>query len=143
MFSAPLNLPEGARIIREPLSKEMIATLTYLNEIDETVHECAEHWADDEFDTPDGRRFRLLYDGHTIFSRDRQLNAADRKRLNPFAAVIAELDSNEKPLCFATIQEGDQAWLDLQALHGVKSRLASDPDWGEFPEPSVHPLIQL
>jgi hypothetical protein len=131
MFSAPL----------EPLSPGVLAELLHLSAIDHVVHDCAEHWADDVFDAPDGRRFRLLYDGCTIFSRDRQLNAVDRTTLDEVAGAIAELDSNDKPLRFDTVENADQAWADLQALFGVKSRLASDPDWGTFPEPT-EPSVQ-
>ena len=59
---------------------------------------------DDEMTCTDGRVFRLSYERLSI--------GAD---------------------CFGTLIQLEQAWVYLQASFGVKSRLASDPDWGGFP----------
>jgi hypothetical protein len=72
---------------------------------------------DDEFQTRDGREFRLSYDSLSI-----------------------EMDGAPTPP-FKTIAHIEQTWIDLQALFGVRSRLASDPYWGMFPEPT-EPSIQ-
>jgi hypothetical protein len=73
----------------------------------------------DHFFTADGREFRLSYEPLTI----------------------VEVGSTDEPLRFSSIAQADQVWVDLQALFGVKSELASDPDWDEFPEPTA-PTIQ-
>lgn len=125
----------GMRLCTEPI-------YFLLDAVDDTVTECADRWPSDQFDTPDNRRFRLLYDGDRIFSRDSDpLNPADRKWLDLVVVAIVELCSNDKPLYFFSSEQGDQAWVDLQALFGVKSELASDPDWETFPEPT-RPSIQ-
>jgi hypothetical protein len=72
---------------------------------------------DDEFQTPDGRVFRMSYDRCTI-----------------------ELGSDQ-PMRFASLTQLEQAWVDLQALFGVKSLRASDPEWDQFPDPTA-PSIQ-
>jgi|KBSMisStaDraftv2_1062788.scaffolds.fasta_scaffold47296_4 hypothetical protein len=74
----------------------------------------------DDMRTADGREFRLLYD--------------------PEPSIV-EVNSKNEPWSFPTIQQVEQAWVDLQALFGVKSRLASDPEWDQFPKPTA-PSIQ-
>jgi hypothetical protein len=106
-----MHLPKGARIVAG--SPLSIA---------ETIAERAQHpdpEHDDDFQTPDGRVFQMSYE--------------------PFS--IVELGSSDVPLRFATRTQLEQAWVDLQASFGVKSRLTSDPDWREFPEPT-EPSIQ-
>jgi len=60
---------------------------------------------DDEMTCTDGQVFRLSYERSSIDN-----------------------------VCIATLLQLEQAWVDLQALLGVKSRLASDPNWGTFPK---------
>jgi len=67
---------------------------------------------DDDFQTFDGRVFRLSYERLSIDG-----------------------------VSFATLAQLEQAWINLQASLGAKSRLASDPEWGMFPEPSADPLV--
>jgi hypothetical protein len=104
------DLPPDARIAWGPLTPGQIAELKAENAVEPEY--------DDEFQTPDGREFRMSYERLTI-----------------------ELGSSDAPMRFTSLTQLEQAWVDLQTLFGVKSRLASDPDWREFPEPT-EPSIQ-
>jgi len=103
------DLPLGMRFTTRRLSPEEIAQL----EVPEP------DW--DDFQTADGREFRLVYGepGESV--------------------LIVELDANGvqlSSLAFPMIAQAEQVWVDLQAMFDVQSRLASDPDWGTFPKPT-------
>lgn len=118
------NLPSGVEIVTESLPQDELDAISYLNAVDTVVHEAAEHWPDDSLDAPESRRFRLLYNGSTIFSRSTQLERRDRAKLNKFAGAIVELDSNEKPMYFADADALDAAWKELQESFATLSEEA-------------------
>lgn len=74
-------------------------------------------------------------DFHLLDGREFHLYGEDGEK-----PAIEELDAAGKRvswLPFPTQTQAEQVWVDLQAMFGVKSMLASCPDWdGLFPPPS-------
>jgi hypothetical protein len=95
----------------------------YLSAIDKIVILCAEFWPDEFFDVPDGKKWRLLVDGESIFARHEEpLTASNREWLDNQAGVIVDVSgTDEKPMYFEDDQALEDAWEELQRTYGVEA----------------------
>lgn len=80
-------------------------------------------WPDFSFDTGDGRRFLLFYDGNSIRHRleavEGGLRPEEITRLDSCWAIVHEAGSTDQPMVFYSgCDEARDAWLELHRLHG-------------------------
>jgi hypothetical protein len=114
---------EDAKLLGLVFSAEKLSPPTF-NAVDQTVVLCAGFWADEHFEA-DGKQWRLLQDGESIFARNAEpLTRKERKWLDRQAGAIVDVSTNgvEKPMYFEDEDALDRAWEELQETYAVEAK---------------------
>lgn len=77
------------------------------------------NWPDAKFTTSEGRAFLLFIGTESIFYRLKAASAAIGKKLPPWEGAIFEIDTEDEPFVFRTLDDCALAWAQFHAIHGV------------------------
>lgn len=115
-------LPENDKLLLRRVSSTEAGEMCLIRDVFKRAASAIAKWPDFSFETADGRRFLLFYEGisirHRLEAAEGCLTGEEIACLDSCWAIIHEAGSPDQPMVFHSgDEEATDAWLDLHRLY--------------------------